>query len=659
MRQRTNIVIASTTFLAMLLAVRSAVHPFGSWQLFLCYLLLGLISACFKVPMPGGQIALSFNVPYIMLSIVWLPLPAALIVAAASALIICTFRVSPPNTPLQILFNLANAVNSTALAWFLYRAAVKFSHQTLPSLVLAATVYFVMNSVSVAAVLASLEKKSLFAVWRRFFWPWPYYPVGALLASLTHYVEIHAGRFTAQMVLPLAFLIYCICRSYAGRLVERHKHASDMAALHLRTIETLALAIEAKDQNTHDHLCRVRVYAAGIASRLKLTENEKEALMAAALLHDIGKLAIPEYIINKPGKLTPDEFERMKIHPVVGAQILERVSFPYPVVPIVRSHHEQWNGAGYPDGLKGEEIPIGARILSAVDCFDALASDRPYRRAMPLSAAAAYVQKLAGVQFDPEVVRVLSENYEELEARARAESGKIEPLNTSITVRKGGAPSAGFEQSKPETVCAHGMRTDSNVRRKLEMEITRIIAETLQTPDTDDILPCVAPTLAAVIPFDMLVIYMRQGEGLRPYYVSGADDESFSSTVLPIGDGLCGWVAHTRQNILNGNPAVEAQLSDPRMARMHASVAVPLVNQSDSVLGVLALYHSQADAFSSANLELLLTLQPSFATFLELTQQAVSVGSQEYPQAWVMREAPIRENAKPSLGRGIALATSG
>ena len=154
--------------------------------------------------------------------------------------------------------------------------------------------------------------------------------------------------------------------------------------LHLRTIEALALAIEAKDHTTHDHLQRVRVYAIEVAKELGVTVRRMEALHAAALLHDIGKLAVPEHIISKPGRLTPEEFEKMKIHPLVGAEILERVRFPYPVVPIVRAHHEKWDGSGYPFGLKGEEIPIGARILSSVDFLDALASDRQYRRALPL-----------------------------------------------------------------------------------------------------------------------------------------------------------------------------------------------------------------------------------------------------------------------------------
>src|SRR5262249_36301102 len=150
---------------------------------------------------------------------------------------------------------------------------------------------------------------------------------------------------------------------------------------------------------------------------------EMEALRAAALLHDIGKLAVPEHIIAKPGRLTREEFEKMKIHPIVGAEILERVKFPYPVVPIVRSHHERWDGTGYPHGLAGEQIPIGARILSAVDCLDALASDRVYRKAIPLEEAMRWVAEQAGKAYDPNVVDVLQKNYQRLEELVRTQSG--------------------------------------------------------------------------------------------------------------------------------------------------------------------------------------------------------------------------------------------
>jgi putative nucleotidyltransferase with HDIG domain len=464
-------------------------------------------------------------------------------------------------------------------------------------------------------VLATLRGKALFGVWRHFFGAWPYYPASAVLASLAWYVEVQHGRFTAQLVLPLAYLLYYVYRRFAGPLVDRQQHAEEMAALHLRTMEALALAIEAKDQNTHDHLCRVRVYAAGIADAMKLNDNEKLALMAAAMLHDIGKLAVPEYIINKPGRLTPEEFDRMKIHPVVGAQILERVSFPYPVVPIVRAHHERWDGTGYPDGLKGEEIPIGARILAVIDCFDAMASDRPYRRALPISGAIAHVKKLAGIEFDPRVVRILSQLHEELEGKALAESRKMEPLKTDVSVRGGEAPGAGYERSAPGPGSGPGM--DPSARAQFETGIKSMIAETLQVVESADTLACVSATLAVVIPFNIFMLYVLEGEMLRPYYASGNRAVSLSSASLPVGLGLCGWVAQSRQPILNGNPSVEVaiQTADPRIAQMHSCLAVPIVNDQESVLGVLALYQTDRDAFTAGQLDLLLSLQAPFAEF--------------------------------------------
>jgi putative nucleotidyltransferase with HDIG domain len=217
-----------------------------------------------------------------------------------------------------------------------------------------------------------------------------------------------------------------------------------MAALHLRTIETLALAIDAKDETTAAHLRRVQIYAAGIGKELELSQPEMQALNAAALLHDVGKLAVPEYIIFKPGKLTLEEFEKMKVHPVVGAEILERVNFPYPVVPIVRSHHEKYDGARYPEGLVGDQIPIGARILSVVDCLDALASDRQYRQALPLDEAMEIVTREAGKAFDPNIVATVQRMYRELEKEAKSQTADRAKLSTHVKITRGLAPATGL-----------------------------------------------------------------------------------------------------------------------------------------------------------------------------------------------------------------------
>src|SRR5258708_7674342 len=257
----------------------------------------------------------------------------------------------------------------------------------------AACTQFIANAFPVECIIALSEAKSLRKIWKEcYFWTFPYYLVGAALAGAFSAVSHRLGWQIAILGFPAAFVVYRSYHLYLGRLEHEKKHTEQIAGLHLRTIEALALAIDAKDATTHEHLRRVQTYAVEIGKEMGLNEAELDALRAAAVLHDIGKLAVPEHIISKPGKLTLEEVEKMKIHPIVGAEILEQVEFPYPVVPIVRAHHEKWDGSGYPYGLKGEQIPLGARILAAVDCLDALASDRQYRRALPLDEAMSVVR---------------------------------------------------------------------------------------------------------------------------------------------------------------------------------------------------------------------------------------------------------------------------
>ena len=219
MQAQTRLVVGLASVTAAVLLVVSFRAPMGHWDLLALYLALCMLSACFKVTLPGGEAALSFNIPYIMLAVLWLPLPQALLVGGASALVICTFRVNPPNSPIQIILNVANVVNSTACAWMIFFAVMRFSRQPLPALVLASIGYFLVNSATVSAVLATLDGKTVLKTWRELFlWSLPYYPVGALLAAVAYGAQLKFGMLTSQMVLPLVYLIYCICRGYVGRL---------------------------------------------------------------------------------------------------------------------------------------------------------------------------------------------------------------------------------------------------------------------------------------------------------------------------------------------------------------------------------------------------------------------------------------------------------
>src|SRR5829696_8761934 len=247
-------------------------------------------------------------------------------------------------------------------------------------------------------------------------------------------LEIFYGTFplTYLFLTPISILAaYLIYRSARARLQSKTNEIEALSQLHLATAEALATAIDAKDQTTHCHVRRVQIYAAGMGEVFGLAPNEIAALKAGALLHDVGKLAVPPHILNKPGPLTPAEFEKMKIHTVVGAQILGRVDFPYPVIPIVRHHHEQWDGRGYPDKLRGEQIPITARIISVVDCFDSVREDRPFRRGMTLDEATALLLRGAGIHFDPVVVEQFIKHLPRFNAEIAKLNLQHQPANYS------------------------------------------------------------------------------------------------------------------------------------------------------------------------------------------------------------------------------------
>jgi len=406
------------------------------------------------------------------------------------------------------------------------------------------------------------------------------------VAQFASLANRYIGWQTVLLTGPVVYLIYRSYGLYLARLENEKKHAEEVSGLHLRTIEALALAIDAKDHTTHDHLKRVQVYAMELARELGLSNEEKEALRAASLLHDIGKLAVPEHIISKPGRLTPEEFEKMKIHPVVGAEILERVKFPYPVVPIVRAHHEKWDGSGYPAGLVGDAIPIGARILAAVDCLDALATDRQYRRALPLDEAMRIVESESGKAFDPKVVEILSRRYVELEQQAQSHDGEeMAKLSTDLKVQRGDAPAAGFVGSSAPPVAESASKQapidflNSIAAARQEVQALFEISQDLgNSLSLDETLSVLAVRLRKIIPHHSMAIWVRREDTLIADYVSGDDFRLFSALEIPVGQGLSGWVAENRKPILNGNPSVEpGYLNDPaKFSTLRSAVAVPL-----------------------------------------------------------------------------------
>jgi diguanylate cyclase (GGDEF)-like protein/putative nucleotidyltransferase with HDIG domain len=348
----------------------------------------------------------------------------------------------------------------------------------------------------------------------------------------------------------------------------------------------------------------VQVYAAGLARALGMPDNEIQGVKTAALLHDIGKLAVPEHILSKPGPLTQEEFQKIRVHPQVGAEIISAVPFPYPVAPLILSHHERWDGKGYPQGLKADEIPLGARILSVVDYFDALTSDRPYHKAMTHDAALALLNQESSKALDPTVVQMFIRMLPELTREAeRLESAPGRRLSLESTSELG-RPAVGFQpESRVTTVfedIAHAHR---------EIYALYEIAQTMGTSlGVSDTMALIASKLSSLVPFTSCALFLTndEGETLRCRFATGAEADVINTMTVRSGQGLTGWVARNRRSLVNARPSADFEAAGvtARSKSLESALVSPLVF-NDRFIGTLAVYHATPDFYTDDHRRLL------------------------------------------------------
>jgi len=397
----------------------------------------------------------------------------------------------------------------------------------------------------------------------------PYWPIASLLL--------------VPVVLYLGLRAYFVL---LARFDHERRNVKQISELHLATIEALARAIDAKDGTAENHIRRVQIYATAVARELGMTELEVQAIKTAALLHDIGKLAVPDHILSKPGPLTPEEFQKVQAHPQVGADIIATVPFPYPVAPLILSHHERWDGRGYPLGLKGEDIPLGARILCLVDYFGALTSARPYHEPMAVDAAVSLIEQEAGKALDPRAVeaflRVLPRVREEAEG-----SGK-----TAVAPR-GTTKSTVFD----DIAVAHG-----------EIYALYQIAQTMGTSlGVSDSMAHIASKLTALVPFSActLFLYDPATDTLRCRFATGTDFELMQQLTLKSGQGLTGWVARNRRSLVNARPSSDLEAAGLNLpTALQSALVCPLVFE-DRVIGTLAVHHTTPSFYQEDHRRLL------------------------------------------------------
>ena len=418
-------------------------------------------------------------------------------------------------------------------------------------------------------------------------------------AMAVSYLPDSVRAVASAVALPtLATLVYA---TYAGFAIQQRRHdaqrsrVEEMSHLHLEALERLASAIDAKDQLAPGHIRRVQRYATALATTCGMSEAEVRGVQTAALLHDIGKLAVPEHILSKPGPLSPAEFQKVRIHPQVGADIVASVPFPYPVIPLILSHHERWDGRGYPAGLKGEDIPLGARILAIVDFFDVILTERPYHRAATLEQALEQLHRESGRAFDPTLVAC----FIEILPRLRAERPADEPMALERPIVAFASESKLVAKGVPTS--SHVFEDIARAHREIYAlyEMAQAMGSSLGVADT---MTLIASKLENLVPYACCALFLHDPDTdtLSCSFATGTDAPLVRKVMLHRGDGLTGRVAKERRVLLNGRPGADLEACGLSTAtlRLRSAIVCPLI-LDDQLIGTLAVYQIQEDYFST------------------------------------------------------------
>lgn len=563
---------------------------------FLIYLACANLAA-FGLRLTSAKSVLPAGFLFLLLGIEDLTLPELLFIAVSITLLREARAVRRLSDIYGLLYAIASVTIGVAAAQPTYITTAHLATNPIFPAPIIAGAFVLMVNCGLSAMLLTKPKEPCLNTYNNEYRPLlPWFVATAYLAYLVQCAGVRTGYNPALIALPVLFTLDRGYRRWCDAVVERKE---ELAQLHRNTLETLALAIDARDQTTHMHLRRVQVYALAVGRELRLTEEELEALNVAALLHDIGKLGIPDHILLKPGSLTTPEWNKMKTHALIGAEMLSRMHFPELVTDIVRTHHEKWDGSGYPFGICGNDIPIGARILSAVDCLDALASDRPYRAALPLDEAMAMVRSQEGKSYDPAIISILQRRYIELDQLARGTVGHppVENGVISLVTR--------FQPASPAAAPNNILDPIVSARQETQL-LQALAAELAQAARLDEVAQAIHKSLSQKIGYDTLGIYIRRNAEMEPIYFLGAHESLFTKKAFPLAEGLSGWVAQHRNPILNGNVAVECCYANNSqiLYNLQTALAVPFEGKGGTA-GVITLYHMDRNAFSQDDLRIM------------------------------------------------------
>jgi diguanylate cyclase (GGDEF)-like protein/putative nucleotidyltransferase with HDIG domain len=604
-------IVAVITAGALLLGLyfpRSIEEPL----LFVLLLTLSSAASVYKVALPLGVSTSTMSVSYAVdfTSLLLLGPAQTMLIAAAGGYSQCTFRSKQRNPTHRTLFSMACLIVTVQATGAAYFALGGVRGAGLSPLVLArpllgaAVTYFLFNTLTVSTAIALTAREPVGKIWREhFLWSAPTYVAGATAAACFAWMM---SQVTSRWLIVLAaaplYLTYRTFNVYLGRIEDGQRHAREMADLHLATIEALALAIDAKDRTSHSHLRRVQLYATAVARAMGMSENDVNGVKTAALLHDIGKLAVPEHILSKPGPLTPEERQKVHAHPKVGADIVGTVPFPYPVAPLILSHHERWDGKGYPQGLSRTAIPLGARILSVVDYFDALLSDRPHHKAVPAAEAIVRLKEEMGVALDPAVVTTFLELLPGLQDLAAT----LDTSEHDTDTPAGAATAVPAKRLALEPARTTVFEDIALAHREIYAlyEIAQAMGTSLGVADS---MALITDKLNNLVPYSCAALFLHDGESdvVRCRFATGIDADLVQQVVLNSGEGLTGWVARNRRTLVNARPGADFEAAGMTAeSSLQSALVCPLLFNG-RFIGTLSVYHVEPAFFRDDHRRLL------------------------------------------------------
>ncbi len=567
-----------------------------------------VVAGLFPVRIPGTATGITTGDALVFLGLIYAGTPVAVCLGTLNSLS-CSFRLTKQLTG-QISSATISAISIFGAGLSFY-GALRLAGESavtaldtqpvrvqslMTALSVAALVYFLLNNFLITLLVTLRNKQSFISNFIGDFIGMSGGILAGAFAAGIIYVSIQHNNWVLSLLsLPIIVLPHLAYRIYFQQIEDKTREATQAQRLYMSAIEALSNAIDAREQLTPGHVRRVQIYAVETAKLLDLPFEQIKSLELAALLHGVGKLAVPDYILNKPSTLTQSEKERVKLHPIIGAEIVKSVNFPFPVADAVKHYNESWDGYGYPDGLRGEETPIAARILGIADAYDTMREERPFRAIASRDEARRMLLAGAGTRFDPRIVDIFLRHLGDFEAKITLAGLPIEGLRASEVGDSSGTMPHYLEQIR---------RTNQEVFALYEL--ARISSASL---DLNELLLFLGKKVQELVPCETCVIYLYDAAAgvARAAYATGKNADFFNDREVRIGEGVIGFALKNGKSVSSVNPALDLADDYSMISRDYLTMAALPLKIGERLVGALTVYSSKILGYDEEHLRLLET----------------------------------------------------